>query len=50
MPDKYLLFSVMVKCLTILLFTLMMRDSLCGLQIRQGDSELVAFLACELKQ
>ncbi|MGP3593760.1 Hok/Gef family protein [Vagococcus sp. WN89Y] len=50
MPYKYLLFSLMVKCLTILLFTLLIRDSLCGLHLRQGNIELVAFLACEVKQ
>ncbi|AKL07411.1 type I toxin-antitoxin system toxin HokA [Klebsiella oxytoca] len=49
MPQKYLLFSLIVICFTILLFTWMVRDSLCELQIRQGNIELVAFLACGIK-
>lgn len=49
MPQKYLLFSLIVICFTILLFTWMVRDSLCELQIRQGNIELVAFLACRIK-
>ncbi|MCL7678395.1 Hok/Gef family protein, partial [Klebsiella pneumoniae] len=28
----------------------MVRDSLCELQRRQGNIELVAFLACDIKQ
>lgn len=50
MPQKYLLFGLVVICFTILLLTWMVRDSLCELQIRQGNSELVAFLACDSKQ
>ncbi|QGN40636.1 Hok/Gef family protein [Klebsiella oxytoca] len=34
----------------ILLFTWMVRDSPCELQLRQGNIELVAFLACGIKQ
>ncbi|MDR8444492.1 hypothetical protein CWN19_06240, partial [Klebsiella pneumoniae] len=30
--------------------TWMVRDSLCELQRRQGNIELVAFLACDIKQ
>lgn len=50
MPQKYLLFGLVVICFTILLLTWMVRDSLCELQIRQGNIELVAFLACDIKQ
>lgn len=50
MPNKYFLFSVMVICFTILLFTWMMSDSLCGLHLRQGNTELVAFMACGIKR
>ncbi|EOF4704923.1 type I toxin-antitoxin system toxin HokA [Klebsiella sp. RHBSTW-00484] len=50
MPQKYLLFGLIVICFTVLLFTWMVRDSLCELQLRQGNIELVAFLACEIKQ
>lgn len=47
---KYLLFGSIVICFTVLLLTWMVRDSLCELQLRQGNSELVAFLACDSKQ
>ncbi|HBR1290921.1 TPA: type I toxin-antitoxin system toxin HokA [Klebsiella quasipneumoniae subsp. similipneumoniae] len=50
MPQKYLLFGLVVICFTILLLTWMVRDSLCELQIRQGNIELVAFLVCDIKQ
>ncbi|MCS6744584.1 type I toxin-antitoxin system toxin HokA [Klebsiella quasipneumoniae] len=50
MPQKYRLFGLVVICFTILLLTWMVRDSLCELQIRQGNIELVAFLACDIKQ
>ncbi|WP_154931214.1 type I toxin-antitoxin system toxin HokA [Klebsiella grimontii] len=50
MPQKYLLFGLMVICFTILLFTGMVRASLCELQVRQGNIELVVFLACEIKR
>ncbi len=50
MPQKYLLFGLIVICFTILLLTWMVRDSLCELQLRQGNIELVAFLACDIKQ
>ena len=46
MPQKYLLFSLIVICFTILLFTWMVRDSLCELQLRPVNIELVAFLSC----
>lgn len=48
MPQKYLLFGLVVICFTILLLTWMVRDSLCELQRRQGNIELVAFLACDI--
>ncbi len=35
MPQKYLLFGLVVICFTILLLTWMVRDSLCELQRRQ---------------
>lgn len=50
MPQKYLLFGLVVICFTILLLAWMVRDSLCELKIRQGNIELVAFLACDIKQ
>ncbi|HBT4816649.1 TPA: type I toxin-antitoxin system toxin HokA [Klebsiella quasipneumoniae] len=50
MPRNYLLFGLIVICFTVLLLTWMVRDSRCELQLRQGNSELVAFLACDSKQ
>ena len=50
MPQKSMLYSLIVICLTILLFTWMVRDSLCELQVRQVNIELVKFLACEIKR
>ena len=50
MPQKYRVFGLVVICFTILLLTWMVRDSLCELQRRQGNIELVAFLACDIKQ
>lgn len=50
MPQKGMLYSLIVICLTILLFTWMVRDSLCELHIRQGNNELAASLACDSKQ
>ncbi|MEG8728403.1 Hok/Gef family protein [Klebsiella quasipneumoniae] len=45
-----MLFGLIVICFTVLLLTWMVRDSLCELQLRKGNSELVAFLACDSKQ
>ena len=50
MPQKHLLFGLVVICFTLLLFTWMVRDSLCELHIKQGSYELAAFLACNLKE
>ena len=49
-PRNYLLFGLIEICFTVLLLTWMVRDSLCELQLRQGNIELVAFLACDIKQ
>lgn len=49
-PRNYLLFGLIVICFTVLLLTWMVRDSLCELPLRQGNIELVAFLACDSKQ
>lgn len=46
MPQKPLLSTLIVVCVTILLFTLMVRGSLCELHIKQGATELAAILAC----
>lgn len=50
MPQKSMLYSLIVICLTILLFTWMVRDSLCELHIKQGNNELAASLTCNIRQ
>ncbi|EKF7180259.1 Hok/Gef family protein [Salmonella enterica] len=37
-------------CVTILCFVWMVRDSLCGLRLQQGNTVLVATLAYEVKR
>ncbi|WP_420836474.1 Hok/Gef family protein [Candidatus Fukatsuia symbiotica] len=49
MPRKFALSSKIVICITILLFTLLIRDSLCELRIKQGNTEVAVFLNYELK-
>ncbi|MFU0870201.1 Hok/Gef family protein [Kluyvera sichuanensis] len=48
--SNYLGYSLIVICLTILLFTWMIRNSLCELHIKQGNNELAASLACDIRQ
>ena len=50
MPQKSMLYSLIVICLTILLFTWMVRNSLCELHIKQGNNEIAASMACDSKQ
>ncbi len=42
-----LLYGVIAVCLTLLLFTWMVRDSLCEIRINQGNTEFAAFLNYE---
>ncbi|EDJ9408094.1 small toxic polypeptide [Salmonella enterica] len=41
---------LVVVCFTILMFVWMVRGSLCGLHIKQGSTELTAYLAYEVEQ
>ncbi len=41
---------LIVVCVTILCFVWMVRDSLCGFRIEQGNTVLVATLAYEVKR
>lgn len=41
---------LIVICVTILCFVWMVRDSLCGLRLQQGNTVLVATLAYEVKR
>jgi protein HokB len=45
-PFKYLLGILLIICLTILIFSLINRGSLCELTIRNGHQEVAAKLAC----
>lgn len=48
MPQK--LYCLIVTCITILTFTLMMRNSLCEVHIKKGDLEVAAMLAYEVNR
>ena len=45
--SRKLLYSLVVVCLTLLVFTWMVRDSLCEVRINQGNTEFAAFLNYE---
>lgn len=45
MPQRTFLMMLIVVCVTILCFVWMVRDSLCGLRLQQGNTVLVATLA-----
>ena len=47
MAHKLLFLSLLVVCVTVLLFTRLTRGSLCELHIKQGGTEVVASLAYE---
>lgn len=50
MPQRTFLIMLIVVCVTILCFVWMVRDSLCGFRIEQGNTVLVATLAYEVKR
>jgi protein HokA len=50
MPQRMLLLSLFLICTTLLIFTWMVRDSLCELRFRQEKTELAAVLAYEVKR
>ncbi|HCA3439708.1 TPA: Hok/Gef family protein [Salmonella enterica subsp. salamae serovar 35:g,m,s,t:-] len=47
MPGKTLLFGLIVICMTVLVLTAVVRRSLCELEIKAGDVQVVAQLAYE---
>ncbi len=49
MPKRTLLLGLFLICTTLLIFTWMVRDSLCELHFRQEKTELAAVLAYEAK-
>lgn len=48
MPQRTFLMMLIVVCVTILCFVWIVRDSLCGLRLQQGNTVLVATLAYEV--
>ena len=50
MPQRTFLMMLIVICVTILCFVRMVRDSLCGLRLQQGNTVLVATLAYDVKR
>ena len=50
MPKRTLLLGLFLICTTLLIFTWMVRDSLCELHFRQEKTELAAVLAYEAKR
>ncbi|HDR2792104.1 MULTISPECIES: Hok/Gef family protein [Enterobacter] len=50
MPKRTLLLSLFLICTTLLIFTWMVRDSLCELHFRQDKIELAAVLAYEARR
>ena len=47
MPQKPLVWCLLIVCMTVLAFTLLTRNSLCELRIRDGNKEVAAILAYE---
>lgn len=50
MLQRTFLTMLIVLCVTILCFVWMVRDSLCGFRIEQGNTVFVATLAYEVKR
>lgn len=50
MPKPTLLLGLLMICMTLLIFTWMVRGSLCELRFRQKQTELAAVLAYEVKR
>ncbi|KQN50327.1 hypothetical protein ASE93_22885 [Serratia sp. Leaf50] len=47
MPQKLKVLSLLVVCVTIIMFTYITRNSLCELHIKQGKTEVAAIMACD---
>lgn len=47
MPQKLVVLSLIVICVTLIVFTWLTRSSLCELHIKQGGTEVAAILAYE---
>ncbi|NCG54490.1 Hok/Gef family protein [Serratia fonticola] len=47
MPQKLFVWCLVVVCITLLAFTLMVRNSLCELHVKQGNTEVTVAMAYE---
>lgn len=50
MFSKLTLYGLGMVCITILVFTLLVRDSLCEIRVQQGDMTMLATLAYEVRK
>ncbi|WP_072086354.1 Hok/Gef family protein [Yersinia pekkanenii] len=50
MFSKFTLYGLGMVCITILMFTLLVRDSLCEIRVERGDVVLLATLAYEVRK
>lgn len=50
MFSKFTLYGLGMVCITILVFTLLVRDSLCEIRVQQGDMTMLATLAYEVRK
>lgn len=50
MLTKYALVAIIVLCFTVLMFTLMVRETLCELSVKERGMEFKAVLACDLRK
>ncbi len=50
MFGKTAVMALLIVCVTVLAFTALVRDSLCELSVRQGGTEIRAYLAYEPRE
>lgn len=50
MPQRPVVWCLLIVCVTILAFTFLTRGSLYELRMRDGTKEVAATLACEVKR
>ncbi|MGL5386566.1 MAG: type I toxin-antitoxin system Hok family toxin [Serratia sp. (in: enterobacteria)] len=47
MPQKWVVTTLVILCITVLVFTWITRKRLCEIRIRSGDTEVAAMMAYE---
>lgn len=47
MPQKLVVMTLVILCITVLVFTWMTRKRLCEIRIRSGETEVAAMMAYE---